>query len=188
MDMTEKYFSRLTKIIDPALYRTRSLSVKDVIRSKSYLSDFLRCSDWFGQLLELVDDRFHSEHDSSADLYGVGTFADGIEALLGNGPCQYSGGGGAVTRFLVCVISHILHQPRPDVLVLVFKVNAFGNCDAIFGDLWAAPALLDDNCATLTNDKDIKDIYIFWKQRASVKKSQTLPSAQSVFFVLKLPY
>lgn len=136
-----------------------------VTYSNFYLSNFLRCSDRLGQLLELVDDRFHGEHDSSADLYGVGAFADGVEALLGDGPCQHSGGGGAVTCLFVCVISHILHQLGPDVLVLVFKVDAFGNRDSVFGDLRAAPALLDDDRASLMNDKDVKIFFFFSPKR-----------------------
>lgn len=114
-----------------------------------YLGNFLRCGDWLRQLLQLLDDRFYSEHDSTADLHRVGAFAYCVKALFGNGACQHSGSGGAISGLLVGVVGHVLHQLGSDVLVLVLQVNAFGHCDSIFGDLGAAPALLNDDCATL---------------------------------------
>lgn len=114
-----------------------------------YLCDLLRSCDWLGELFQLINDCFYGHHDSASDLHGVGAFADGVETLFGNGTGQHCGGGGAVAGFLVGVISHILHQLGADVLIFVLQVDALGYRHTILGDLRAAPALLDDDSATL---------------------------------------
>lgn len=115
----------------------------------SYLSDLLGGRDGLGEFFQLCDDGFHGHHDAAADLHGVGAFADGFEALLGDGAGQHRGGGGAVAGLLVGVVGHVLHQLGADVLVLVLQVDALGHRHAVLGDLGAAPALLDDDVATL---------------------------------------
>ena len=42
-----------------------------------------------------------------------------------------------------------LNKFGSDVLELVLKVNRFGDCHTVLGDLGAAPALLDDDVTTL---------------------------------------
>lgn len=120
-----------------------------------YLSDFLWGGHWFGQILQLADNGLHGLHDAAPDLYRVGPFADGVKAFLGDGAGQNGGRGGAVSGLLVGVVGHVLNQLGADVLVFALEVDALGHGDAIFGDLGASPALLDDDCAALwgTTDK-----------------------------------
>lgn len=113
------------------------------------LCDLLRGCDWFGQVLQLVNDVLHSHHDSAADLHGVSSLADGVETLLGDGTSQHCGGSGAVAGLLIGVVGHVLHQLGANVLVLVLQVDALGHRHTVLGDLRAAPCLLDDDSATL---------------------------------------
>lgn len=121
----------------------------ELITNYVHLCDLLRGCDWFGELFQLVNDGFYGHHDSTADLNRVSAFADGVEALLGNGTSQHCGSGGAITSLLIGVVGHVLHQLGTDVLVLVLQVDALGHRHTVLGDLRAAPALLNDDSATL---------------------------------------
>lgn len=128
--------------------QTQTPSIQ-LMSNYAYLCNLLRCCDWFGLFSQLLDDYINSHHDSTADLHRIGAFADGVKAFLGDGTSQYSGSSGTVTGLLVCVVGHVLHQLGTDVLVLVLQVDALGHSNTILGNFRAAPALLNDDSATL---------------------------------------
>lgn len=114
-----------------------------------HLCNLLRSCDWLGKIFQFVDDSFYGHHHSAPDLHRVGAFADGVKTLFSNGTSQHCGSGGAIAGLLVSVVSHILHQLGTNVLVFVLQVDALGHRHTVLGDLRAAPALLDDDSATL---------------------------------------
>ena len=81
----------------------------------------------------------HGGHEAPPDLHGVGSMGNTVEAGLGDGPGQDSGGSGTVTCLFVGVVGYILDQFGSHVLELVLELDGFGNRHAILGDLGTAP-------------------------------------------------
>lgn len=56
---------------------------------------------------------------TSPNLDWIGSFADLVEAFLGDSSGQDCSTGGAISRLLVGVVGHILDKSGPNVLVLI---------------------------------------------------------------------
>lgn len=97
---------------------------------------------------------------TSPNFNRVSSLADLVKSLLGNGPGQYCGTGGSVSCLLVGVVSDILHQPGPNVLVLILQVDGLRYCHSVLSDFWTAPALFNYDISSLQWNK-IK-IIIVW--------------------------
>ena len=78
---------------------------------------------------------------TSSNFNRVRATADFIEALLRERPGQYCCGRGTISRFLVRLGRNVLYQLRAYVLKPIFELYGLCDCDAIFGDLGASPAL-----------------------------------------------
>ncbi len=68
---------------------------------------------------------------------------------------QHGGGGGAVTRDVVGLGRHLLHELRAQVLVRVVQLDLAGDGDTVVGDGGGAELLVDDDVAALGADRHL---------------------------------
>ena len=61
---------------------------------------------------KLIIDCFDGQHQSSSDLYRVGSVGDAIKSGLGDGTGQNGGGCGPVTRLLIGGTGNILSRDK----------------------------------------------------------------------------
>src|SRR4051812_2709830 len=84
-----------------------------------------------------------------------GTRGDVLQALAYQRLGEHGGGGGAVTRDVVGLGRHLLHQLGAEVLVRVLDLDLAGDGDAVVGDGGSAELLVDDDVAALGADRHL---------------------------------
>ncbi len=83
---------------------------------------------------------------------------DVAQALTDQRLGQHGGGGGAVTRDVVGLGRHLLHQLRAEVLVRVVDLDLTGDGHAVVGDGRGAELLVDDDVAALGADRHLHGV------------------------------
>ena len=84
-----------------------------------------------------------------------GAGGDVAQALADQRLGQHGGGGGAVTRDVVGLGRHLLHQLGAEVLVRVVELDLAGDGDTVVGDGGGAELLVDDDVAALGADRHL---------------------------------
>ncbi len=78
-----------------------------------------------------------------------------LQALADERLGQHGGGGRTVTRDVVGLGRHLLHQLGAEVLVRVVELDLAGDGDAVVGDGGSAELLVDDDVAALGADRHL---------------------------------
>mmetsp|Transcript_25244 Transcript_25244/g.40967 ORF Transcript_25244/g.40967 Transcript_25244/m.40967 type:complete len:200 (-) Transcript_25244:61-660(-) len=118
-------------------------------RDGGYLLNLGGVGDGLGDLLQFLQHQLHSCINATFQVHGVHSCHDCLGSLTEDGARQHGGGGGAIPGHVVGLGGHLFDQGRAQVVLLIFELDGFGNCDTILGDLGCSEALLDDHVAAL---------------------------------------
>lgn len=105
-------------------------------------------------------------YNTFSDLHRVGPLSKIFKPLLGDRPRQNRSGSGPISRLFVRIIRHILHQPGPNILKLVFQLNPFSDRDSVLRYLRRAPRLLNNDVATLKTNSITTVFHSQWPKWA----------------------
>ena len=108
--------------------------------------------------METFNDGINSELDSSSEIHWVHASSDGFASLLEDGSGQDGSGGGSISCFVVGLGGNLLDEAGSDVVVSIGEFDLLSDGDSVFGDLWGAESLVNDNVSSSWAEGDLDGI------------------------------